>query len=184
MHKSDPHDPCISPGRFGLRIGLIHRFCVLVGRIFSFRGVFPLAKRAEEKYWVFFRERSERNLFLLAVYSPGIIFTLLVSTHHPHNSQICEPVTAKLWKTLHPKQSQQPKGAPCCWVLILMFDTLHSRHSSESNAVWPACGVVPKVHEDRVNFVVSHSFMCGSLTLRSCDTVWVWVPGCTKPNGV
>ena len=33
-----------------------------------------------------------------------------------------------------------------------MFDTLHSRHASESNAVWPACRVVPKVHEDRVNF--------------------------------
>ena len=32
-----------------------------------------------------------------------------------------------------------------------------------------------------VNFAVSHSLTCGSLTLRSCATAWVWVPGCTKP---
>ena len=32
---------------------------------------------------------------------------------------------SKLWKTLHPKHPQQrpPKGAPCCWELVLMFDT-------------------------------------------------------------
>ena len=39
-----------------------------------------------------------------------------------------------------PKHPQRPpKGAPCCWELVLMFDHLHNRHSSESNAVWLVC---------------------------------------------
>ena len=40
---------------------------------------------------------------------------------------------------------------------------LHSRHSSESNAVWPVCGIAPE--GARRVFAVSHSLMCGSLTL-------------------
>ena len=48
-----------------------------------------------------------------------------------------------------------------------MFDTLHSRYSSESN-VWPVCGVVLKVHEDRV--------WCCCVVLRR-GTAWVWEYG-------
>ena len=131
---------------------------------------------------MFFRERSERNLFLLAVYSPGIIFTLLVSTHHPHNSQRCEPVTAKLWKTLHPKQSQQPKGAPCCWELILTFDTCTAGIPLSSTLVGLPAALYRRC--TKTGYILWCHIPLWSLTLRSCDTAWVWVPGCTKPNGV
>ena len=128
VHKSDPHDPCISPGRFGLRIGLMHRptytpvLCTGSGENFFLRRFPAREASGRKKLRYFSASEASVTLFLLVVYSPGIIFTLLVSKHHPHNSQWCEPVTATLWKTLHPKQSQQPKGVPC-WELVLMFDT-------------------------------------------------------------
>ena len=99
----------------------------------------------------------------------------LMSKHHPHNSQRCEPVTAKLWKTLHPKQSTA-KRCPCCWELVLMFDTC-TAGSPLSQTLFG----LPAALKRPLNFAVSHSLMCGSLTLRSLDTAWVWVPGCTKP---
>ena len=123
--------------------------CTGGGEIF-FSGPFSRSRSERgENIGCFPASEASVTLFLLVVYSPGIIFELLMSIHHPHNSQRCEPGAAKLWKTLHPKQSQQPKKVPL--VAGSWFSRL-SRHSSVSNAGWPACGVVPKVHEDRVNF--------------------------------
>ena len=64
-----------------------------------------------------------------------------------------------------------------------MFDTLHSRHSSESRAVWPVCGVArrcTKTGSGGKFCVVSDSLMCGSLTLAvmcHCVGLGTWVPG-------
>ena len=148
-------------------------------------------------FGAFSRSRSERggNIGCFSASEASAIYFYWRCIHQGSSSLFsCQNIILTILKDVNlllqncgklcTSNSLNSQKVPCCWELILMFDTLHSRHSSESNAGWPACGVVPKVHEDRVNFAVSHSFMCGSLTLRSCDTAWVWVPVCTKPNGV
>ena len=142
-----------------------------------FLGRFPAREASgRKKLRCFSASEASVTLFLLVVYSPGIIFTLLMSKHHPHNSQRCEPVTATLWKTLHPKQSQQPKGAPC-WELVLMFDTCTAGIPRVQRCL--AC--LRRCTEGARRQGKFCGVTCGSLTLRSCETAWVWVPGCTKP---
>ena len=39
---------------------------------------------------------------------------------------------------------------PCCWELVLMFDTCTAGIPLSPTHVWPVCGVALKVHEHRV----------------------------------
>ena len=61
---------------------------------------------------------------------------------HQNCGKLCTP------NTLNDARQKAPFVAGS-WFSCLIP---HSRHSSESNAVWPDCGVAPKVHECDGNF--------------------------------